>query len=144
MIRTRSIYIAIHMWYWCESFFAGCEGNIKLIRKRNDTIKPWSISFTACTKPGVKQQYIIPGLEYFALMVDTIRLHKLCNHLSMYGIREVSLNVKHERVRVTSHSGAQFRYKSCSCALLGFASRCNVSFDKQGHRYQQMPRQQHL
>ena len=35
-------------------------------------------------------------------------------------IREVSLHVKRERVRVTSHLGAQFRYTSCSCTHLGF------------------------
>ena len=56
--------------------------------------------------------------------------------------REVSLHVKRKRVRVTSHSGAQFRYTSRLCTLLGFASRRNVSADKQGHGHQQMPRQQ--
>ena len=56
--------------------------------------------------------------------------------------REVSLHVKRKRVRVTSHSGAQFRYMSRLCTLLGFASRRNVSADKQGHGHQQMPRQQ--
>ena len=34
---------------------------------------------------------------------------------------------KRERVRVTSHLGAQFRYTSRSRTLLGFASRRDVS-----------------
>ena len=59
-------------------------------------------------------------------------------------IREVSLHVKRERVRVTSHLGAQFRYTSRSRTLLGFASRRDVSTEKQGHRYQQMRRQQSI
>ena len=58
--------------------------------------------------------------------------------------REVSLHVKRERVRVTSHLGAQFRYTSRSRTLLGFASRRDVSTEKQGHRYQQMTRQQSI
>ena len=32
-------------------------------------------------------------------------------------IKEVSLHVKHERVRVMSYSSAQFRYTSCSPTL---------------------------
>ena len=56
--------------------------------------------------------------------------------------REVLLHVKRERVRVTSDSGAQIRYTSRSCTLLGFATRRDVSADKQAHRYQQMTRQQ--
>ena len=59
-------------------------------------------------------------------------------------IREVLLHVKRERVRVTSNSGAQIRYTSRSRTLLGFASRRNVSTDKQVHRYQQMTRQQSI
>ena len=58
--------------------------------------------------------------------------------------REVSLHVKREHVRVTSHLGAQFRYTSRSRTLLGFASRRDVSTEKQGHRYQQMTRQQSI
>ena len=56
--------------------------------------------------------------------------------------REVLLHVKRERVHVTSDSGAQIRYTSRSRTLLGFASRRDVSADKQAHRYQQMTRQQ--
>ena len=56
--------------------------------------------------------------------------------------REVLLHVKRERVRVTSDSGAQIRYTSRSRTLLGFATRRDVSADKQAHRYQQMTRQQ--
>ena len=56
-------------------------------------------------------------------------------------IREVSLHVKRERVRGTSHLGAQFRYTSRSRTLLGFASRRDVSTEKKGHRYQQMTQQ---
>ena len=52
--------------------------------------------------------------------------------------REVSLHVKRERVRVTSHLGAQFRYTSRSRTLIGFASHDDVSTEKEGHRYQQM------
>ena len=51
-----------------------------------------------------------------------------------FNSREVSLHVKRERVRVTSHLGAQFRYTSRSRTLLGFASRRDVSTEKQGHR----------
>ena len=40
---------------------------------------------------------------------------------------EVSLLVKRECVRVTSHSGTQFRYTSRSRTLLGFASRDDMS-----------------
>ena len=58
--------------------------------------------------------------------------------------REVSLHVKRERVHVTSHLGAQFRYTSCSRTLLGFASRRDVSTEKQGHGYQQMTGQQSI
>ena len=57
-------------------------------------------------------------------------------------IREVLLHVKREHVRVTSDSGAQIRYTSRSRTLLGFASRRDVSADKQAHRYQQTTRQQ--
>ena len=53
----------------------------------------------------------------------------------LHNIREVSLHVKRERVLVTSHSGAQFRYTSRSRTLLGFASRRDVSAEKQGHRH---------
>ena len=56
--------------------------------------------------------------------------------------REVSLHVKRERKRVTSHSGAQFRYTSRSRKLLGFVSHRDVSTEEQGYRYQQMSRQQ--
>ena len=59
-------------------------------------------------------------------------------------IREVLLHVKRERVRVTSNSGAQIRYTSRSRTLLSFASRRDVSTDKQAHRYQQMTRQQSI
>ena len=59
-------------------------------------------------------------------------------------IREVLLHVKRECVRVTSDSGAQIRYTSRSRALLGFATRRDVSADKQAHRYQQMTRQQSI
>ena len=58
--------------------------------------------------------------------------------------REVLLQVKRERVRVTSDSGAQIRYTSRSRTLLGFATRRDVSSDKQAHRYQQMTRQQSI
>ena len=58
--------------------------------------------------------------------------------------KEVSLHAKRERVRVASHLGAQFRYTSRSRTLLGFASRRDVSTEKQGHRYQQMTRQQSI
>ena len=57
-------------------------------------------------------------------------------------IREVLLHVKRERVHVTSDSGAQIRYRSRSRTLLGFATRRDVSSDKQPHRDQQMTRQQ--
>ena len=73
-----------------------------------------------------------------------------CGLVTPYGInygsgnREVSLHVKRERVRVTSHLGAQFRYTSRSRTLLGFASRRDVSTEKQGHRCQQMTRQQSI
>ena len=59
-------------------------------------------------------------------------------------IREVSLHVKHERVRVTAHWGAQFRNTLSSCTPFGFASRRDVSTEKQGHRHQQMARQQSI
>ena len=59
-------------------------------------------------------------------------------------IREVLLHVKRERVRVTSDSGAQIRYTSRSRTRLGFATRRDVSADKQAHRYQQMTRQQSI
>ena len=70
-------------------------------------------------------------------------IHYLIVDVNNY-IREVSLHVKRERVCVTSHLGAQFRYTSRSRALLGFASRHDVSTEKQGHRYQQMTRQQSI
>ena len=57
-------------------------------------------------------------------------------------IREVLLHVK--RVRVTSDLGAQIRYTSRLHALLGFATRRDVSADKQAHRYQPMTRQQSI
>ena len=53
-------------------------------------------------------------------------------------IREVSLHVKRERVRVQSDSGTQTRYTSRSRTLLGFATRRDVSADQQAHRYQEM------
>ena len=56
--------------------------------------------------------------------------------------REVLLHVKRKRVRVASDSGAQIRCASRSRTLLGFATRHDVSADKQAHRYQQMTRQQ--
>ena len=59
-------------------------------------------------------------------------------------IREVLLHIKREHVRVTSDSGAQIHYTSRSRALLGFATRRDVSADKQAHRYQQMTRQQSI
>ena len=55
--------------------------------------------------------------------------------------REVSLHVKHERVRVTSQLGAQFRYTSRPRTLLGFVTCRDVCTEKQGHRYQQMTQQ---
>ena len=55
---------------------------------------------------------------------------------------EVLLHVKRGRVRVTSDSGAQIRYTSRSRSLIGFATRRDVSADKQAHQYQQMTRQQ--
>ena len=57
-------------------------------------------------------------------------------------IREVLLHVKRERVSVTSDLGAQIRYTSRLRTLLGFATRRDVSADKQAHRYQPMTRQQ--
>ena len=57
-------------------------------------------------------------------------------------IRVVLLHIKHERVHETSYSGAQSRYTSRSCTLLGFASRRDVNTDKHAHRYQQITRQQ--
>ena len=62
----------------------------------------------------------------------------------MEKILEVLLHVKRERVRVTTDSGAQIRYTSRSRTLLGFATRRDVSADKQAHRYQQMTRQQSI
>ena len=59
-------------------------------------------------------------------------------------IREVLLHVKRERARVTSDSGAQSHYTSRSRVLWGFATRRDVSADKQAHRYQQMTRQQSI
>ena len=59
-------------------------------------------------------------------------------------IREVLLHVKRERVRVTSYLGAQIRYTSRLRTLLGFATRRDVSADKQAHRYQPMTRQQSI
>ena len=53
---------------------------------------------------------------------------------------EILLHVKRERVRVTSDLGAHIRYTSRSRTFLGFASRRDVSADKQAHRYQQMTR----
>ena len=70
-------------------------------------------------------------------------IHYLIVDVNNY-IREVSLHVKRERVCVTSHLGAQFHYTSRSRTLLGFASRHDVSTEKQGHRYQQMTRQQSI
>ena len=58
--------------------------------------------------------------------------------------REVLLHVKRERVRVTSDSWSQIRYTSRSRTLLGFATRRDVSADKQAHRCQQMTRQQSI
>ena len=54
------------------------------------------------------------------------------------------LHIKRERVRVTSDSGAHIRYTSRSRKPLGFATRRDVSADKQAHRYQQMTRQQSI
>ena len=59
-----------------------------------------------------------------------------------FDIREVLLHVKRERLRVTSDSGAQIRYTSRLRTHLGFATRRDVSADKQAHRYQRMTRQQ--
>ena len=42
---------------------------------------------------------------------------------------------------MTSDSGAHIRYTSRSRKLLGFATRRDVSADKQAHRYQQMTQQ---
>ena len=58
--------------------------------------------------------------------------------------KEVLLHVKRERVRVTSDLGAQIRYTSRLRTLLGFATRRDVSADKQAHRYQPMTRQQSI
>ena len=58
--------------------------------------------------------------------------------------REVLLHVKRERVRVTSVSGAQIRYTSRSRTLSGFATRRDVSSDKQVCQYQEMTRQQSI
>ena len=59
-------------------------------------------------------------------------------------IREVLLHVKREGVRVTSDLGAQIRYTSRLRTFLGFATRRDVSADKQAHRYQPMTRQQSI
>ena len=59
-----------------------------------------------------------------------------------FDIREVLLHVKRERLRVTSDSEAQIRYTSRLRTHLGFATRRDVSADKQAHRYQRMTRQQ--
>ena len=58
--------------------------------------------------------------------------------------REVLLHVKRERVRVASDLGAQIHYTSRLHTLLGFATRRDVSADKQAHRYQPMTRQQSI
>ena len=60
----------------------------------------------------------------------------------MCDIWGVLLHVKRARVRVTSDSGAQIPHTSRSRTLLGFATRRDVSADKQPRRYQQMARQQ--
>ena len=52
--------------------------------------------------------------------------------------RDVLLHVKSERARVTSDSGAHIRYTSRSRKLLGFATRRDVSADKQAHWYRVM------
>ena len=45
---------------------------------------------------------------------------------------------------MTSDSGAQIRYTLHSRTLLGFATRRDMSADKQAHWYQQMTRQQSI
>ena len=59
-------------------------------------------------------------------------------------IIDVFLHVKRERLLVTSDSGAQIRYTSSSSTPIGFATRRDVSADKQAHRYQQMTRQESI
>ena len=61
---------------------------------------------------------------------------------TLRNIYTISLCVKRERVRVTSHLGARFRYTSRSRTLLGFASRRDVNPVKQGQWHHQMSRQQ--
>ena len=58
--------------------------------------------------------------------------------------RKVLLHVKRERVRVTSDSGAQIATRHVRVHQRGFATRRDVSADKQAHRYQQMPRHQSI
>ena len=64
-----------------------------------------------------------------------------CISLSYHGITEVSLHVKRDHICATSHPGVQLGCTSRSCTRLGFASRRNVSADKQGHRYQLIQKQ---
>ena len=82
----------------------------------------------------------------FPLMTTSWMLHPTIMRFVLGAslIREVLLHVKRERVRVTSDSGAQIRYTSRSRTLLGFATRRDLSADKQAHRYQQMTRQQSI
>ena len=84
-----------------------------------------------------------PGADKYSIAQSDISYRLRCRYHTV-SIREVSLRVKRERVRVTSHLGAQFRYTSRSRTLLGFASRRDVSTEKQGHRYQQITRQQSI
>ena len=70
---------------------------------------------------------------------SVIHVHVLRVAKPLY--RAVSLRVKRERARVTSHLGAQFRYTSRSGTLSGFASRRDVSPVKQGQWHQQISRQ---
>ena len=71
----------------------------------------------------------------------TAVLENVVERLFFKDNREVLLHVKRERVRVTSDSGAQIRYRSRLRTLLGFVIRRDVSADKQAHRYQKMTQQ---
>ena len=62
--------------------------------------------------------------------------------ISVNTIREVLLHVKLERV--TSDSGAQIATRHVRVHQRGFATRRDVSADKQAYRYQQMTRHQFI
>ena len=91
----------------------------------------WPQSCIYCKPRGLSGTFQpLPFL--FQLWLDISRyLPTVLFHGSL-DIREVSLLVKRERVRVASHSGPQFRYTSRSRTILGSASRRDASTEKQG------------